>query len=67
MNRVVVQEGYKIPFSGFEGYKKRGKKKGKARGRSRQTSKMSTCAKRWRNRKGYEGSYRTFMKRCLKK
>lgn len=68
-NRVVVQEGYKIPFAGFDGYRRRRRSKSRRRsrrgGRSRQANKMRTCAKRWRN-SGRKGSYRAFMRRCLK-
>lgn len=66
-NRVVVQEGYEIPFAGFDGYRKK-RRKSKSRRRSRrggaQQNKMKTCAKRWRA-SGRKGSYRAFMKRCL--
>lgn len=65
-NRVVVQDGYKIPFADFEGYRKRRRKRRSRRGgRSRQANKMRSCAKRWRS-SGKKGSYRAFMKRCLK-
>lgn len=66
-NRVVVQEGYEIPFAGFDGYRRRRRKSRRSRrgGRSRQQGKMKACAKRWR-RSGKRGSYRAFMKRCLK-
>lgn len=71
-NRVVVQEGYELPFSDLDGYRrKRRRKSRKSRarrsgGRSRMISKMKSCAKRWRHHRG-GGSYRTFMKKCLKK
>jgi hypothetical protein len=68
-NRVVVQEGYDLPFAGFDGYRRRRKSRRKSRsrrgGRSRQANKMRACAKRWRH-SGKKGSYRAFMKRCLK-
>lgn len=68
-NRVVVQEGYEIPFAGFDGYRRRRRRRSHSRrrrgGRSRQANKMKTCAKRWRH-SGKKGSYRAFMKRCLK-
>lgn len=64
-NRVVVQEGYAIPFAGFDGYRR---KRRSSRRRSRrggaQQNKMKVCAKRWRA-SGRKGSYRAFMKRCL--
>lgn len=66
-NRVVVQEGYEIPFAGFDGYRRRRRKsrrRSRRGGRSRQASVMRTCAKRWRS-SGRKGSYRAFMKRCL--
>lgn len=62
-NRVVVQEGYKIPFAEFEGYRRR--KKRKKGGHAKQANKMRACAKRWKH-SGKKGSYRSFMKRCLK-
>lgn len=68
MNRIVVQDGYRIPFEGFDGYRKRHKRRHSRRrksgGRSRQQNKMKDCAKRWRA-SGRKGSYRAFMKRCL--
>jgi hypothetical protein len=64
-NRVVLQDGYKLPFSDFEGYKRRRKSRRSRRGgRSKQANKMRACAKRWRA-SGRKGSYRAFMKRCL--
>ncbi len=66
-NRVVVQEGYSLPFAGFDGYRRRRRKTRRSRrgGRSKQANKMRACAKRWRG-SGKKGSYRAFMKRCLK-
>lgn len=65
MNRVVMQEGYDLPF---DAYRRRKKRRSGRRGLSgamkRQQSKMKVCAKKW-NSSG-SGSYRSFMKRCLK-
>ena len=67
-NRVVVQEGYEIPFAGLDGYRKRRKRRSGSKRRARrggaQQNKMKMCAKRWRA-SGKKGSYRAFMKRCL--
>lgn len=72
-NRVVVQEGYEIPFAGFDGYRRRRKRRSTRR-RSRrsggrgQQNKMKICAKRWRSRMGRGSrSYRAFMRDCLRK
>lgn len=65
-NRVVVQEGYDLPFAQFDGHRRKKRRHSKRRAsRSRQTSKMSSCAKKWRSSRK-SGSYRGFMKRCLK-
>jgi hypothetical protein len=73
-NRVVVQEGYEIPFAGFDAYrrKSKGKRKGAKRRSTRrqgkQQSVMRECAKRWSARMGRGSrSYRAFMKDCLSK
>lgn len=63
MNRVVIQEGYTLPFAGLK--KRRAKKSG---GLKRQQSKMKSCAKQWKRvRAGKSVSYVRFMKSCLKK
>jgi hypothetical protein len=74
MNRVVVQEGYEIPFAGFDGYRrKRRKSRRRSARRSRrggsrgQQNKMKVCAKRWRAHRGSSRSYRAFMRDCLRK
>lgn len=56
MNRVVVQEGYSLPFAGYR--KRRATKR-----KGSQQNKMRKCAKSFKGR----GSYRAHMKRCLKK
>jgi hypothetical protein len=70
MNRVVIQEGYTLPFSGAP---KRRRAASKRRRRSygsmpaavtRQQSKMKACAKKW-NSSG-TGKYKNFMSKCLK-
>lgn len=61
MNRVVIQEGYVLPFAG---HKRR--KAPKSAGAKRQQSKMRSCAKSWK-RSGKRGKYTSFMKSCLKK
>lgn len=60
MNRVVIQEGYSLPFDAY-----RRKKRRKARRGGSQQNKMKTCAGKWR-RSGKRGSYRAFMRKCLK-
>lgn len=62
-NRVVIQEGYTLPFSSFDGYKRR-RRSGRrlAPAMKRQQNKMKVCAKKWKGK----GSYRAHMKRCLK-
>ncbi len=65
-NRVVIQEGYSLPF---EAYRRRKRRKSHSRrrtgGAKRQQAKMKACAKSWK-RSG-TGKYTSFMKRCLKR
>lgn len=62
-NRVVVQDGYSIPFAGGIGRKKKRKgRKGSARHLGAWQNKMKSCAKRWSG----SGSYKAFMKSCLR-
>lgn len=62
-NRVVIQEGYTLPFSSFDGYKRRRRSHRRmSGGMKRQQSKMKSCAKKWSGK----GSYRAHMKKCLK-
>lgn len=57
-SRITVLEGF--------GYHKRRRRKSPHRGdRRAQQSKMKKCAIKWRRAKS--GSYRSFMKKCLKK
>lgn len=64
MNRVVMQDGYSIPFAGAR--RKRKKRKGGKRALSgamiKQQSKMKACARQWDG----SGSYRSFMSGCLR-
>lgn len=64
MNKVVIQEGYSLPFDGHR--KRRHHKRRTARrlsgGMKRQQTKMKVCAKKWNG----NGSYIAHMKRCLK-
>jgi len=66
-NRVVIQEGYSMPFAGH-----RRKRRHHRRGRrfsgamKRQQNKMKSCAAKWR-RSGKRGKYTSFMKSCLNK
>lgn len=65
-NRVVIQEGYSMPFAGH-----RRRRKSHRRGRfssaaKRQQNKMKVCAGKWR-RSGKRGKYTSFMKSCLNK
>lgn len=65
-NRVVIQEGYSLPFEAYRRRKRRShKRRGFSGGAKRQQSKMKSCAKQWK-RSG-TGKYTSFMKRCLKK
>lgn len=59
-NRVVVQEGYTIPFAGFDGYKRKRKSSRKG-GRS----KMGRAAKHCKGKK--RGAFRTCIKEYFKK
>lgn len=67
-NRVAIQEGYVLPF---HAYGRVGRRSGRGRGRKSQAfmgqqSRMKKCAAQWRaGRK--DGSYRSFMKGCLKR
>ena len=64
-NRVVVQEGYTLPFASFDGYRRKRRSSRRRRmsgGMKRQQSKMKACAKKWNGK----GKYTAHMKRCLK-
>jgi hypothetical protein len=68
MNRVVIQEGYTLPFAAYH-KKRRAPKRKRSLGSMpaavrRQVSVMKSCAKKW-NSSG-TGTYRSFMKKCLK-
>jgi len=66
-NRIAIYDGYGVP-AGFAG-KRRKKRSSKSRSRGgakKQQSKMKSCAVKWK-RSGKRGSYRSFMKGCLKK
>jgi hypothetical protein len=62
MNRVVVQEGYALPFEAYRRKKRRSSHKRHRGGPKAQQNKMKKCAKSWKT-----GSYKSHMKRCLKK
>lgn len=63
MNRVVIQQGYNIPFNGAGKRKKRRSGKRRMSGAMlKQQSKMKACAREWDG----AGSYRSFMKDCLR-
>lgn len=66
MNRVVIQEGYSLPFAGTSRRRKRrSSRRGRASGAmKRMQGKMKACAKKW-NAHG-TGKYTSFMSRCLK-
>lgn len=59
MNRVVIQEGYSLPFAGASRRRRSSRGSG---GLKRQQSKMKACAKKWNGK----GKYTAFMKKCLK-
>lgn len=61
MNRVVIQEGYGIPFAAYKR-----KRRAKSGGAKRQQSKMKVCARKWKS-SGKRGKYTSFMKSCLRK
>ncbi len=64
-NRVVMQEGYDLPFDAYRRKKRRSGAKRKFSGAmKRQQSKMKVCAGKWR--KSGTGKYTSFMSRCLK-
>jgi len=63
-NRVVIQEGYSLPFEGVRRRKRRSSKRRMSGGVKRMQSKMKACAKKW-NKSG-TGKYTSFMSRCLK-
>lgn len=67
-NRLAMQEGYTLPF---HAYGRTGRRSGRGHGRKSQAfvgqqSQMKKCAAQWR-RTGRGGSYRSFMKGCLKR
>ena len=65
-NRVVIQEGYTLPFAAYGRRKRRTKSKRRSMGMApsmkKQQNVMKACAKAAPGGK----SYRPFMKRCLK-
>lgn len=64
MNRVIVQDGYDIPFNGT-GRRKKRRSSGKRRmsgAMKAQQNVMKSCAREWDG----NGSYKAFMKSCLK-
>jgi hypothetical protein len=63
MNRVVMQEGYGIPFAA---YKRKKRSAPKSAGAKKQQNKMKACARDW-SKSGKRGKYTSFMKSCLKK
>ena len=65
MTRIIVLEGYTNPFGG---YSRRGNQQHHLGGSTmkKQQSKMKKCAVAFK-RGGKRGSYRAFMRRCLKK
>lgn len=60
MNRVVIQEGYSLPFAGMRRRKRRS-----SGGKRKMQNKMSTCARKWKH-SAKRGKYVSFMKSCLK-
>lgn len=65
MNRIAIYDGYATPkMDGFAG-RKRKRKKSRG-GPAAQKNKMKSCARKWRG-SGKRGSYRSFMKSCLRK
>jgi len=63
MNRVVIQEGYSLPFAGTRRRRHHRRRHHMHGAMKRQQSKMKSCAAKWNGK----GSYRAHMKRCLKK
>lgn len=61
-NRVVVQDGYSIPFAGAGKKKKRKGRKGGAKHLTAWQGKMKACAKKWSG----AGSYKSHMTHCLR-
>jgi len=64
-NRVVIQEGYTLPFASYSKRRRspsRRRLHGMPAAVKRQQSVMKACAKKWSG----QGSYRAFMKKCLK-
>lgn len=66
-NRITIQEGYEMPFDAFGAAKRRRRRRSRRMSGAlkRQQGKMKSCAAKWR-RSGKRGSYRAFMKKCLK-
>lgn len=62
MNRVVIQEGYSLPFDGTRRRRSHRRRRRSSGGMKRQQSKMKACAKKWNGK----GKYTAFMKKCLK-
>ena len=67
-NRVVIQEGYSLPFEGAPRRRRSSRRRSSSRrmpaGVKRMQAKMKACAKKW-NKSG-TGKYTSFMSRCLK-
>lgn len=64
-NRVVIQEGYSVPFADFEGYRKKRRKSG---GKRRSSSK----AKAWQQKfaaasRACRGMGKTARKACMRR
>jgi len=70
-NRVVVQEGYEIPFAGFDGYRRRRKhhrKHRRSHRRGRRTAHQSKFGRAAKHCKGRsKGAFRACVKAFLRK
>jgi hypothetical protein len=79
MNRVMIQEGYSLPFDGARRTRRRTKRKTSSRGKHRRTKKvkaagkkfgarMRACAKQWNRmspKKRAHRKWHAFLKKCL--
>lgn len=65
MNRVVFQEGYSLPFDAYRRKRRKSSRRRRSMsgGMKRQQNKMKACARKWSGK----GSYRAFMRGCLRK
>lgn len=65
MHKVVVQEGYSLPFASFGAAKGKSKAKRKTKGKGRT---LKACGRAWKGfkKKHPNHKWRTFASKCMK-